>query len=81
MVNVPVSVPGSKSITNRALFLAAAAEGRTVLRRPLVADDTEACAEALAALGYDINTADPGSWQITGLARRAGGQPGGGLHT
>jgi 3-phosphoshikimate 1-carboxyvinyltransferase len=41
-----VAVPGSKSITNRALFLAAAAEGTTTLRRPLVSDDTEAFAGA-----------------------------------
>jgi len=61
-----VLVPGSKSITNRALFLGAAAEGRSVLHRPLAADDTEACAEALAALGYEITTADPARWEITG---------------
>jgi 3-phosphoshikimate 1-carboxyvinyltransferase len=61
-----VLVPGSKSITNRALFLAAAAEGRSVLHRPLVADDTEACAEALAVLGYEITTTDPARWEITG---------------
>lgn len=61
-----VLVPGSKSITNRALFLAAAADGRSVLRRPLVADDTEAFAQALTALGYDITTTDPARWEITG---------------
>ncbi len=61
-----VLVPGSKSITNRALFLAAAAEGRSVLHRPLVADDTEACAAALAALGYEIDTTDPIRWEIAG---------------
>src|SRR5258708_15347679 len=61
-----VLVPGSKSITNRALFLAAAAEGRSVLHQPLGADDTEAFAEALALLGYEITAADPARWEITG---------------
>jgi 3-phosphoshikimate 1-carboxyvinyltransferase len=63
---VDVLVPGSKSITNRALILAAAATGHTVLHRPLVADDTEACAEALTTLGYDVDTADPARWRVTG---------------
>ncbi len=35
-----VRVPGSKSITNRALLLAGVASGRSVLLDPLVADDT-----------------------------------------
>ncbi|MFE2429118.1 3-phosphoshikimate 1-carboxyvinyltransferase [Streptomyces sp. NPDC059373] len=60
-----VAVPGSKSITNRALFLAAAAEGTTVLRRPLVSDDTEAFAQGLTALGYDLEPG-PAEWRITG---------------
>jgi 3-phosphoshikimate 1-carboxyvinyltransferase len=71
MSNVAVPVPGSKSITNRVLVLAAAAAGTTLLRRPLVADDTQACAAALAALGYDIHTTDTGDggavgWRVTG---------------
>jgi 3-phosphoshikimate 1-carboxyvinyltransferase len=65
-----VIVPGSKSITNRALILAAAAAGRTELIRPLVADDTVACAEGLTAMGYDLDTGDDagqgGRWVITG---------------
>ncbi|MEW2626015.1 3-phosphoshikimate 1-carboxyvinyltransferase [Streptomyces sp. NPDC048106] len=61
-----VVIPGSKSETNRLLVLAAAANGRTVLRRPLVADDTEACAQALAALGYDIDITSGDAWAVTG---------------
>jgi len=61
-----IFVPGSKSITNRALFLAAAAVGRTELVRPLVADDTVACAEGLKAMGYDVDTSDDARWVITG---------------
>jgi 3-phosphoshikimate 1-carboxyvinyltransferase len=60
-----IAVPGSKSVTARALFLAAAAEGETTLRRPLLSDDTEGFAEALTALGYAVERA-PDVWRITG---------------
>ena len=49
-----VRIPGSKSVTARALFLGACAPGLTYLRRPLLSDDTEAFAEGLAALGYSV---------------------------
>lgn len=60
-----VEVPGSKSITNRALFLAAAASGTTTLRRPLDSDDTAGFAEGLAALGYRL-TREPSAWTVEG---------------
>lgn len=52
-----VTVPGSKSITNRALLLAAMAEGVTCLKGVLFSQDTEACLKALNVLGihYTIN--------------------------
>ncbi|MGW1991324.1 hypothetical protein [Embleya sp. NPDC001921] len=46
---VTVRVPGSKSTTARALFLSACADGVSMLRHPLVSDDTEAFAEGLGA--------------------------------
>jgi 3-phosphoshikimate 1-carboxyvinyltransferase len=49
-----VSVPGSKSITNRALVTAALAEGRSRLTGALIADDTEAMVAALRALGVTV---------------------------
>src|SRR5260370_18181998 len=61
-----VLVPGSKSITNRALFLAAAAEGRSVLPRRRVADEPGAGLGAWAVLGYEITPTDPAGWEITG---------------
>ncbi|SDL00956.1 3-phosphoshikimate 1-carboxyvinyltransferase [Streptomyces indicus] len=61
----PVEIPGSKSITARALFLAAAAEGTTVLRKPLVSDDTEGFAAGLTGLGYRVERG-PDSWRIEG---------------
>ncbi|MFE6224460.1 3-phosphoshikimate 1-carboxyvinyltransferase [Streptomyces sp. NPDC057854] len=60
-----IDIPGSKSVTARALFLAAAAEGTTTLLRPLVSDDTEGFAEGLAALGYAVRR-EPGAWHIEG---------------
>ncbi len=52
-----VSVPGSKSVTNRALLLAALAHEPSVIRRPLVARDTTLMVDALGSLGciFDVN--------------------------
>ncbi|MES2462626.1 MAG: 3-phosphoshikimate 1-carboxyvinyltransferase [Armatimonadota bacterium] len=47
-------VPGSKSITNRALALAALAEGATTLTNALFADDTERMMDCLRALGFAV---------------------------
>ena len=52
--HVTVEVPGSKSITNRALVCAALADGRSTLRGALIADDTEAMTECLRALGVEV---------------------------
>jgi 3-phosphoshikimate 1-carboxyvinyltransferase len=51
-------VPGSKSLTNRALLLAGVAEGASRLIGPLVADDTEVMAEVLRALGAGVRPVD-----------------------
>ncbi|MDY0073585.1 MAG: bifunctional 3-phosphoshikimate 1-carboxyvinyltransferase/cytidylate kinase, partial [Thauera sp.] len=48
-----VRLPGSKSISNRVLLLAALAEGRTEIRDLLLSDDVERMLEALQALGID----------------------------
>ncbi|MQA24323.1 MAG: 3-phosphoshikimate 1-carboxyvinyltransferase [Micromonosporaceae bacterium] len=58
-------VPGSKSITARALFLAACGDGVTTLRRPLWADDTEGFAEGLSRLGYGVEQR-PDEWLVRG---------------
>lgn len=58
-------MPGSKSVTARALFLAACGDGITRLRRPLRSDDTEAFAGGLAALGYRIGRSGE-DWAIGG---------------
>ncbi|HET9015028.1 MAG TPA: 3-phosphoshikimate 1-carboxyvinyltransferase [Thermomicrobiaceae bacterium] len=66
-VDVDVTLPGSKSYTNRALPLAAMATGRSVLRNALFSDDTEHMATALRALGIDVRQ-DPlaGTFEVIG---------------
>ncbi|MFJ9825335.1 3-phosphoshikimate 1-carboxyvinyltransferase [Streptomyces sp. NPDC101160] len=60
-----IDIPGSKSVTARALFLAAAAAGTTTLLRPLHSDDSEGFVEGLKALGYAVRQ-EPGAWHIEG---------------
>jgi 3-phosphoshikimate 1-carboxyvinyltransferase len=56
-----VRVPGSKSITNRALVLAALGDGETVLRGALWSEDTQVMVGCLRDLGFMINIQlDPG---------------------
>ena len=58
---VEITVPGSKSITNRALILAALAEGDVTLEGALWSEDTQVMVEALQKLGYSIEVQpDPG---------------------
>ena len=53
-VKAEITVPGSKSITNRALILAALADGQTVLKGALWSEDTQVMVEALLKLGFDV---------------------------
>ena len=63
-----VRIPGSKSISNRTLLLAALAEGRTQVRGLLDSDDTRVMIEALRTLGVDVNPgAAAGDWQVDGV--------------
>lgn len=50
-----VSVPGSKSLTNRALLVGALADGRSRLTGALFSDDTRAMAECLRRLGFGVH--------------------------
>ncbi len=52
-----VTVPGSKSITNRALLLAALADGETTLQGALWSEDTQVLVEGLQELGFMVNVA------------------------
>ena len=53
-VHASVPLPGSKSITNRALLLAALADGESLLRAPLHSEDTYYMAQALRGLGVAV---------------------------
>ncbi|WP_309136431.1 3-phosphoshikimate 1-carboxyvinyltransferase [Nocardioides campestrisoli] len=66
-VDLTVSLPGSKSLTNRALVLAALADGPSVVRRALRSRDTLLMAEALRALGTRVET-DGDDWQVSPAA-------------
>src|SRR4051812_37960361 len=59
-----VELPGSKSVTNRALVLAALADGRSVVRRPLRSRDTELMAGALRSLGVAVTDSPSGDWIV-----------------
>jgi len=63
-IDASVLLPGSKSQTNRALVLAAIADGTSAIHLPLVARDTELMATALESLGARIDRA-PGTWTVT----------------
>lgn len=53
-----VTIPGSKSISNRILLLAAMTEGETVIHNLLKSDDTDRMLEALALLGIEVTLLD-----------------------
>lgn len=61
-----VTLPGSKSLTNRALVLAALADGPSVVRRALRSRDTLLMAQALTALGASVDTCGD-DWSVTPL--------------
>ena len=52
---IKVSVPGSKSITNRALLIAALANGKSQLKGVLFSDDSRHFVQALIDLGFPVD--------------------------
>jgi 3-phosphoshikimate 1-carboxyvinyltransferase len=63
-VDAVVSLPGSKSLTNRALVLAAIADGPSVVRKALRSRDTLLMAAALTSLGSPVDTSGE-DWTVT----------------
>ena len=63
-LNSAVCVPGSKSLTNRALLIAALANGTTRLTNALFSDDSRYFARALQTLGFDVQL-DEAAHEIT----------------
>jgi 3-phosphoshikimate 1-carboxyvinyltransferase len=68
-VHARVDVPGSKSLTNRALVLAALADGPSTITGGLKARDTKLMVAGLRAMGTDIRTSD-GKWRVAPEALR-----------
>ena len=67
-LNATVRVPGSKSLTNRALLIAALADGKTHLTNTLFSDDSRYFAKALQTLGFDVQPDEQNfSMTVTGL--------------
>ena len=64
-IDAIVTVPGSKSITQRALIAASLADGDSVLHGPLISDDTEYSSRALSQMGIEI-VKEPDYWRIQG---------------
>jgi 3-phosphoshikimate 1-carboxyvinyltransferase len=63
--------PGSKSLTNRAILLAALASGKSLIRRPLLdAEDTEHMIAAVSALGASVSRTNEGNLEVTGTGGR-----------
>jgi 3-phosphoshikimate 1-carboxyvinyltransferase len=62
-----VKLPGSKSISNRVLLLAALSTGRTRIHDLLDSDDTRVMLQALAALGCEIERHGPHEWSLSGV--------------
>lgn len=69
-LDVVVRLPGSKSVTNRALLLAALAHSDSLLLDPLEADDTSAFIDGLRALGVRVERQAPGRLAVAGTAGR-----------
>ena len=54
-ISCQVEIPGSKSITNRALLLASMADGESTLRHVLFSDDSRSFLDCLEKLGYELS--------------------------
>ncbi len=63
-VDLHVEIPGSKSVTNRALILAAQAKSPSNIRKPLISRDSQLMVAGLQALGVRIDETSDGSWIV-----------------
>ncbi len=70
-----VTVPGSKSITQRALVTAALGEGQSLLEGCLDSEDTRLLRQALSSLGVDIREEGRDTWRVTGCGGRIAPSP------
>ncbi|BCJ38418.1 3-phosphoshikimate 1-carboxyvinyltransferase [Actinocatenispora thailandica] len=71
-----VTIPGSKSVTNRALLCAALADGTSTLAGALFADDTAAMVGVLRGLGVEVRTDEAAARMVVaGAGRGVGAEP------
>lgn len=73
-IDATIEVPGSKSLTQRALIAAALADGESCLIGPLASEDTDYTARALRAMGVDLDTAGS-RWTVRGRGGRISAPP------
>ncbi len=64
-IDTTIAVPGSKSLTQRALIAAALANGRSRLLGPLTSEDTDYTSKALGQMGIVVHK-DKDEWQVAG---------------
>jgi 3-phosphoshikimate 1-carboxyvinyltransferase len=67
-VSARVTIPGSKSVTNRALILAAQAQSPSILKRPLISRDSELMVAGLTSMGVGISEIEVDgdfAWKVT----------------
>ncbi len=63
-----VNIPPSKSHTIRAVAIASLADGLSLIRNPLLSQDTQSAVRCYTQLGACLDTAEPGVWKVTGTA-------------
>ena len=68
-VDATIAVPGSKSLTQRALIAAALADGRSRLLGPLTSEDTDYTSKALEQMGISVHK-EKDLWQVEGNGGR-----------
>ena len=61
-----IRAPGDKSISHRALILAALASGETNIEGLLESDDVLRTADAMRAFGAEVERLGPGRWRVMG---------------
>jgi 3-phosphoshikimate 1-carboxyvinyltransferase len=68
--NGHIILPGSKSISNRTLLLAALSQGPTEIRDLLASDDTARMLDSLQKLGIQLDNFAPDAWRVAGCGGR-----------
>ncbi|MBC8481960.1 MAG: 3-phosphoshikimate 1-carboxyvinyltransferase [Planctomycetes bacterium] len=63
-----VKIPASKSHTIRAIAIASIANGKSIIRQPLVSQDTLSAVECYRALGADIDISNDKMWLVNGTS-------------